>query len=94
MSLFNKQKPRKQEQLFNEFLPAALEVEATPPPKFARAILWSLLTFIVIAIFWTCIGTVNIVAVAQGKLVPSGKVKTIQPLGAGIVKKYTLQKAK
>jgi hemolysin D len=77
---------RKQDKLINEFLPAALEVEATPPPKFARAILWSLLAFIVIGITWTCFGKVDIVAVAQGKLVPSGKVKTIQPLEAGIVK--------
>lgn len=73
--------------LVHQFLPAALEVKATPPPKFARGILWSLLVLIVISVIWTCIGKVDIVAVAQGKLVPSGKVKTIQPFEAGIVKR-------
>ncbi|MFT6909018.1 MAG: hemolysin D [Oleiphilaceae bacterium] len=76
----------KHSKLTNQFLPAALEVESTPPPRFARAILWSLLVLIVISVIWTCLGKVDIMAVAQGKLVPSGKVKTIQSLEAGIVK--------
>jgi len=77
----------KQNKLNNQFLPAALEVESTPPPRFARGIIWSLLVLITMSVTWACFGTIDIVAVAQGKLVPGGKVKTIQPLEAGVVKR-------
>ena len=34
---------------------------------------------------WACWGQIDITASAQGKLVPGAKVKTIQPLNAGVV---------
>lgn len=69
-----------------EFLPAALEVIETPPSPAGRAIIWTIIAFFIIALLWACIGKVDIVAVAQGKIVPSGRVKIIQPLEAGVVK--------
>jgi hemolysin D len=39
----------------------------------------------VIALGWACIGHIDIIATAQGKVVPAGRVKLIQPLEAGIV---------
>ncbi|HEX7027616.1 MAG TPA: HlyD family type I secretion periplasmic adaptor subunit [Gammaproteobacteria bacterium] len=68
-----------------EFLPAALEVIETPPSPAGRVILWTIIAFFLIALLWACIGKVDIVAVAQGKIVPSGRVKVIQPLEAGVV---------
>lgn len=69
-----------------EFLPAALEVIETPPSPAGRIIIWTIIAFFLIALLWACIGKVDIVAVAQGKIVPSGRVKVIQPLEAGVVK--------
>ncbi|GAB4359293.1 MAG: HlyD family type I secretion periplasmic adaptor subunit [Gammaproteobacteria bacterium] len=69
-----------------EFLPAALEVEATPPAPLGRAIMWFIMAFFVIAVIWSCIGEMDIVAVAQGKIIPSGHTKTIQPLESGVVR--------
>ena len=69
-----------------EFLPAALEIEQTPPLPESRYILWAIMLLFAIAVGWACIGHVDIVGVAQGKIVPSGRVKTIQPLEPGIVK--------
>lgn len=69
-----------------EFLPAALEVTETPPAPLGRIILWTIVLFFVAAVVWGIVGKVDIVAVAQGKIVPSGRVKTIQPLEAGVVK--------
>jgi hemolysin D len=69
-----------------EFLPAALEVIETPPSPAGRAIIWTIMAFFLIALLWACIGKVDIVAVAQGKIVPSGRVKVVQPLEAGVVK--------
>ncbi|MDK1030159.1 MAG: HlyD family type I secretion periplasmic adaptor subunit [Anaerolineae bacterium] len=69
-----------------EFLPAALEIQETPPLPMSRYILWAIMLFFVIAITWACIGEVDIVGVAQGKIIPSGKVKIIQPLETGLVR--------
>lgn len=69
-----------------EFLPAALEIEQTPPLPASRYILWVIVLLFVLSFIWACIGQVDIVAVAPGKIVPSGQVKVIQPLEAGIVK--------
>ncbi|ACJ27822.1 Type I secretion membrane fusion protein, HlyD [Shewanella piezotolerans WP3] len=68
------------------FLPAALEIQEPPPNPLARKLGWSLLVLLVIAIVWACLGEVNIVASAEGKIIPSSKVKQIQPLEKAVVK--------
>src|SRR4051794_14909654 len=68
-----------------EFLPAALEIVETPAPPLGRAIAAVLIGFFVIALAWTVLGHVDIIATAQGKVVPVGRIKTIQPLEAGTV---------
>lgn len=69
----------------HEFLPAAIEIERSPAPRFGRAILWSIIVLFVIAVTWACIGKVDIVAVATGKVIPSERVKQIQPLETAII---------
>ena len=69
-----------------DFLPAALEIQERPPSPAGRAILWSLVLFFTIAVSWAFVGEVDIVATAQGKIIPSGHVKTIQPLEIGVVR--------
>ena len=68
-----------------EFLPAALEVQESPPSPFGRAVLWTVMGLIVIAFIWSAVGKVEIVAVAPGKTVPSGQVKIIQSANIGRV---------
>jgi hemolysin D len=68
-----------------EFLPAALEIVETPASPLGRAIGLILIAFFVIALAWAYFGHVDIIATAQGKVVPIGRVKTIQPLDTGIV---------
>ena len=74
-----------------EFLPAALETQETPPLPMSRYILWAIMLFFLIAITWASIGEVDIVGVAQGKIIPSGKVKIIQPLETGVVRKILVR---
>lgn len=69
-----------------EFLPAALEVIEMPPSLWGRAIVWTTMAIIVVALAWSIIGTVDEVAVAPGKLIPVGYVKTIQPEDKGVIK--------
>ena len=42
--------------------------------------------FLLLSIVWACFGQIDIVGVAQGKIVPSGRVKIVQSLEPGIVK--------
>ncbi|BAZ93597.1 uncharacterized protein FOKN1_1198 [Thiohalobacter thiocyanaticus] len=62
-----------------DFLPAVLEIQERPPSPLGRAIVWILIIFFTLAIAWAVIGRVDIVATAQGKIVPSDRVKVIQP---------------
>jgi hemolysin D len=68
------------------FLPAALEIVETPPSPIGRAISLTIALLFAIAIAWASIGQVDIVATAKGKIVPSGRTKTIQPLEIGTIR--------
>lgn len=71
--------------LENAFLPAAIELEQTPASPSGRATMVAIVALFVLAVAWAAIGRVDIVAVAPGKLIASGKSKTIQPLEIGQV---------
>src|SRR2546421_5280873 len=75
---------RRQDEL--AFLPAALEIVETPPSPIGRAIAFTIIAVFGIALTWACIGTVDIVAVAPGKIIPTGRTKTIQPFETGVVR--------
>ncbi|HNY64455.1 MAG TPA: HlyD family type I secretion periplasmic adaptor subunit [Deltaproteobacteria bacterium] len=69
-----------------QFLPAALEILDTPPSPVGRTLAWVIMAVFSTAVLWACLGHVDVIAVAQGKLIPSGRVKVIQPLEKGVVK--------
>jgi hemolysin D len=69
-----------------EFLPAALEIVETPPSPIGRAIGATIITLFVVAFAWACIGQVDIVATATGKIIPTGHTKVIQPFETGVVR--------
>lgn len=69
-----------------EFLPAVIEVQETPPSPAGRTILYLIIALFTIAVLWATFGRIDIVAVAQGKIVPGDRSKVIQPLENGVVK--------
>jgi hemolysin D len=69
-----------------EFLPAAIEIMEQPASPLGRALIWSLCAFFVIALGWSIVGHMDIVAVAQGRVVPQGRTKVVQPLEMGVVR--------
>ena len=71
----------------HEFLPAALEIMEKPPSPGLRWLLLSLCGLFTIALLWSFIGKVDVVATASGKVIPSGNVKIIQPIEIGYVRK-------
>lgn len=74
-----------------EFLPAALELMETPASHTARWILWGTIAFVVIALAWAIFGKLDIIAVAQGKVVPAGQVKVVQPYERAVVKRLLVR---
>lgn len=69
-----------------DFLPAALEIQSRPPSPIGRGILWSIMAFFLIALAWSVVGKIDIVATATGKIIPSGHVKVIQPIEIGSIR--------
>lgn len=74
-----------------EFLPAALEIVETPPSPLGRATAWLLIALFTVAIVWACIGQVEEVAIATGKVIPAGYTKTIQAEDKGVVKRIQVK---
>lgn len=70
-----------------DFLPAAIEIVERPASRYARTIALTIIGFFVFLLVWSWFGKVDIVASADGKIVPAGQVKTIQPLESGVVKR-------
>jgi hemolysin D len=69
----------------HEFLPAALEILETPPSPVRIGLLAIICAFAATALAWSYFGRLDIIATAQGKLQPTGRVKIIQPLDTGKV---------
>ncbi|MCU1752118.1 HlyD family type I secretion periplasmic adaptor subunit [Pseudomonas sp. 6D_7.1_Bac1] len=69
-----------------QFLPAALELQDTPVHPAPRIFVWSIMGFAVLALLWACVGKIEVVAVAPGKIVPNGKTKLIQSSETAVVR--------
>ena len=74
-----------------EFLPADLEILETPPSPVRMALILLIGALVVVALAWSYFGRIDIIAVAQGKIQPTGRVKSIQPLEAGKVAAIAVQ---
>jgi hemolysin D len=68
------------------FLPAALEIVETPPSPIPRAIAATIILLFCAALGWAWWGTIDIIASATGKIVPSGRTKVVQPFETGVVR--------
>jgi hemolysin D len=73
------------------FLPAALEIMETPPSPIGRSIAACIMLLFGVSLVWAWWGTIDIVASATGKIVPSGRVKVIQPFETGVVRSIRVQ---
>ena len=68
-----------------EFLPSALEIQQAPPSPIGRALLWTIVAAFTAGALWTALGRIDVVATAQGTIIPSGSSKIIQPYEAGAI---------
>ena len=70
-----------------QFLPPVLEIQETPPSPMARRLGWALITLFSLGLLWALLGKIDVVATAEGKIIPSSRTKQIQPLQKAVVKK-------
>jgi len=70
----------------HEFLAPALEILETPASPVRLALILIICGFVTTALIWSYIGRIDIIAAAQGKIQPTGRVKVVQPLLTGKVK--------
>ena len=68
-----------------EFLPAALEIMETPPHPASHLISFCIILFLAGTVLWASLGSVDIIATASGKIVPTERTKIIQPFENGVV---------
>jgi HlyD family secretion protein len=74
-----------------DFSPPLLRIQEKPPAPLAGWMLRILIALVVGVILWASFGRLDIVAVAEGKLVPSSYLKIVQPAEQGIVKQILVR---
>lgn len=68
-----------------EFSPGLLAIQESPMPKLPRLIFYLVAGLFTILLAWAIFAKVDVVAVAEGKLVPISYTKIVQPAEAGVV---------
>jgi hemolysin D len=71
---------------YHDFSPPLLRLTDSPPNPLGRKVLWLLLTLLAALLLWALLGKLDIVAVAEGRLIPQSYLKIVQPSESGIVK--------
>jgi hemolysin D len=68
-----------------EFLPAALAIVEEPTSPARIAFTYTLCAMLVAALVWSCLGQLDVYAVASGKIEVPGRTKVVEPLQSGRV---------
>src|SRR5204863_3074623 len=74
-----------------DFSPPLLRIQQKPPAPLAGWMLRILIALVTGILLWAALGQLDIVAVADGKLVPSSYLKIVQPAEQGIVKEILVR---
>lgn len=61
-------------------------IQNEAPAQVGRIVLWIVCALVFVLVIWASFGQLDIVATAEGKLVPQTLVKIVQPAEAGVVK--------
>jgi hemolysin D len=68
-----------------DFLPAALKIIERPASPLGRGIAAAIGLMVAFAILWACLGRLDVIVTAPGKITPVGNSKLVQPFETGIV---------
>jgi hemolysin D len=74
-----------------DFAPGILGVQERPPSPLPRIVLRGILILLAALLAWASFGRLDVVSVAEGKLVPVSYIKIVQPSEAGIVREIAIK---
>jgi HlyD family secretion protein len=74
-----------------EFLPALLQLQEEAPSPLPRAVLWLVLALTGALVLWACFGRLDVVAVAEGRLVPKAQLRIVQPAEGGVMRELLVK---
>jgi hemolysin D len=66
-------------------------IHSEAPQQLSRIVLWIVCLLALLLFIWAAFGKLDIVATAEGKLVPQSLVKIVQPAEAGVVKQILVK---
>jgi HlyD family secretion protein len=69
-----------------DFAPDILRLQQEPPSPLPQVVLYVLSALLLALGIWSAVGRLDIVAVANGRLVPTSYVKVVQPANGGVIK--------
>lgn len=75
----------------HEFKPILVEIEESPASPLGRSIFWIVILVILFFSIWMCVGKVDVVVSARGKILPEEEIKILQPLDGGVVSKILVK---
>ncbi|CAG0970438.1 Leukotoxin export protein LtxD [Methylophilaceae bacterium] len=73
-----------------DFAPGLLDIQERLPSPLPRMVLRGLLLLLLALLLWAAFGRLDIVAVAEGKLIPKTYLKIVQPAESGIVREIAV----
>src|SRR5690242_19640833 len=75
----------------HNFSPDIVKAQHRAPSPLARTMLYALISLFGALLAWSCVGRLDIVAIAQRKQVPRSYLKIVQPAEAGITRELFVQ---
>jgi len=74
-----------------DFAPGLLSIQESPPARLPRAVMYTVGVLFIILLLWAFFGKLDIIASAEGRLVPETYIKIVQPSDAGIVQEILVK---
>ncbi len=74
-----------------DFAPGLLAIQESPPARLPRAVIYTVSILFAILMLWAIFGKLDIIASAEGRLVPETYIKIVQPADAGIVQEILVK---
>lgn len=74
-----------------EFLPEILALSGERPSPLPRFVLWCVLALVGALAVWASVGKLDVVAVAEGRLVPKSQLRIVQPSEGGVMRELLVK---
>jgi len=75
----------------HEFRPLLVEIEDRPLNPLGRALLWTIISLMVLSSLWLYFAKIDVVVSARGKIIPYGEIKVLQPIETGVISKISVK---